>query len=68
MFFEPENAGALAEAVVSLCDDPDRCRELGENGRRHVQQFFDRSKLAGFYLELLQQTVDGPPAEAVLEP
>ena len=68
VFFEPENAGALAEAVVSLCDDPDRCRELGENGRRHVQQFFDRSKLAGFYLELLQQTVDGPPAEAVLEP
>ncbi|MDX1524256.1 MAG: glycosyltransferase, partial [Anaerolineae bacterium] len=33
-FFEPENAGSLAEAIASIIDDPDHRREIG------MQNFF----------------------------
>jgi glycosyltransferase involved in cell wall biosynthesis len=36
---QPDNPGALAEALVRLFRDPDLCRRLGSAGLREVEQF-----------------------------
>jgi glycosyltransferase involved in cell wall biosynthesis len=57
LLFEPENAGALAEAVIRLADNPELTRSLGENGRQAARERYDRRVLAAQYLELLQKSV-----------
>jgi phosphatidyl-myo-inositol dimannoside synthase len=37
LIVEPDQPEALADAILSLLDDPARGRELGENGRRRVE-------------------------------
>ncbi len=36
----PADSGSLAEAIVSLLNDPDMCRRMGENGKRQVANRF----------------------------
>lgn len=55
---EPEDPQQLAEAIRVLAKDPDRRRQMGEQGRRFVEQEFDRRKLADDYLRILD-TVTG---------
>lgn len=44
---EPENPEALAEAIVKIYELPEEKRiELGKNGRRYVEQFYDIKNLA----------------------
>ncbi len=50
---EPEDDAALAAAVQKLASDPDRRRDMGDQGRRYVADHFDRRVLAGRYRELL---------------
>lgn len=50
---EPENAQELADALIELADHPNKRKELGQNGRQHVKDYFDRRVLAQTYLELL---------------
>jgi glycosyltransferase involved in cell wall biosynthesis len=64
LFVEPENEAALAEAVRALQDDEEKRVALGANGRRHVQEYFDRRKLAGVYLDLLSELMPETPIEA----
>ena len=40
--FTPEDDEALAAAAERLAGDPEEARRLGENGRRHVLERFDR--------------------------
>lgn len=50
---EPEDAGALADAVRDLAADPQRRAEIGRRGRAYVAEHFDRSKLAARYRGIL---------------
>src|SRR5208282_6928777 len=50
---EPQNAAHLAAAIRALAGDPERCRQLAENGRRFAAREFPREKLAERYLQLL---------------
>jgi glycosyltransferase involved in cell wall biosynthesis len=50
---EPENAEALADAVVKLQADRQLSRRLGENGRRCVVQNYSRDVLATRYINIL---------------
>jgi glycosyltransferase involved in cell wall biosynthesis len=38
---EPENAGQLAQAVMRLHDDRTLAARCGQNGRRHVEAYFE---------------------------
>ncbi len=38
LIVEPNDPDALAEAILSLMNDPERARRLGENGRRRVEE------------------------------
>lgn len=62
---DPEDAAAVAGAVVQLADDPDVRRRLGERGRRFVEAEYDRRALARGYAALLAQAAGtGPTKEA----
>jgi glycosyltransferase involved in cell wall biosynthesis len=46
---EPQNAAALARCVAELADKPELCKELGQNGRGYVTEYYDRRVLAAKY-------------------
>ena len=39
---QPENAVALAESLIKLCEDPSERRRLGKFGRAYACQFLDK--------------------------
>jgi glycosyltransferase involved in cell wall biosynthesis len=51
--FEPENGDQLASSILELYNAADLCAELGSNGRRYAEEFFDRSVLAKRYERLM---------------
>jgi len=53
IYFEPENASQLAEGILTLMNSPERCKELGANGRNYVMNKFSRKKIALDFLEQL---------------
>ena len=66
VFVEPEDARGLAQAILTLRGDPDRCRRMGENGRRHVAAHYDRALIAKQFEKLLLETVEGAAPDAEL--
>ena len=50
---EPESGAQLAERLLALSKDRDLVRRLGDNGRRHVTEHFDRTRLARRYEDVL---------------
>ena len=54
----PEDAGALAHAIVELLSDPTRGREMGEAGRRRVEKKFTidamMDQITSVYADLLR--------------
>jgi glycosyltransferase involved in cell wall biosynthesis len=55
---EPEQADELAARVFELFQNPERCQQLGRNGRRYVMEHFDRIVLARKLASVLE-AVDG---------
>jgi glycosyltransferase involved in cell wall biosynthesis len=51
----PEDAQALAQAVVALADDERRCTLMGSAGRAFVAEKFDRNVLAQRMLTIVEQ-------------
>jgi glycosyltransferase involved in cell wall biosynthesis len=43
---EPGNPQALAAAIQTLADDPERARQMGRRARQHIAAHFDRPALA----------------------
>ncbi len=54
LLVEPEDAGALAQALGRLADDAELCKEMGENARRTVRQRFSINKICAAYVDLWQ--------------
>lgn len=54
------DAQALADAVRSLLDDPDRCAAMGQAGRRLAEEAFDVSSVIERHLALYRE-VPGTP-------
>ena len=57
LVIEPENAGALAEAIHQLAANRELATTLGQKGREFILQNFSRRQTAEKYLELLQTLV-----------
>ncbi|MGC4097166.1 MAG: glycosyltransferase family 4 protein [Nitrospira sp.] len=64
MCIEPEHADSLADCVLELSQNPERCHQLGQNGRRYVRERFDRIVLARTLAKMIE-TLDH---NATLEP
>lgn len=54
----PENAGALAEAVLRLSRDEALRTELGRNGRRYAEEHLSLDKCTSLYEKLLIEMMD----------
>jgi len=50
---EPENPGALADAITRLYRSPDLARSLAQNGPRYIAREFSRNRTAELYLDVL---------------
>jgi glycosyltransferase involved in cell wall biosynthesis len=55
----PEDASALVNAVTKLLDNSRLRGEMGQSGKRHVHEFFDRKVLAMRYLDVLSEVACG---------
>jgi len=54
MVVEPEDAEAIAQAIMELAEDPERRSAMGKQGRRYVEEHFDRRQQADQYQQLLE--------------
>ncbi|MGI8952902.1 MAG: glycosyltransferase family 4 protein [Chitinophagaceae bacterium] len=54
LFFEPENADDLAKNILQLFNNPDEAKLFGENGKKFVDQNFQREKIAAKFWEELK--------------
>jgi glycosyltransferase involved in cell wall biosynthesis len=52
----PGDADALAQAIGTLAENPQRGITLGRNGRRYVEAHFDRRELAAEMMALMERT------------
>ena len=57
IFAAPGDPISLANAILTLADDPQKGHEMGLNGRRYVEQHFDRADLAAELAALMEQMV-----------
>ncbi len=51
----PEDPAALRDAVERLAADPELVHELGGNGRRYVEEHFDRDVIAERFVGLMRE-------------
>ncbi|MBT8084474.1 MAG: glycosyltransferase, partial [Woeseia sp.] len=54
----PSDTDALAGAITALLDDPDRCRQFGENGKRRMRQEFAVSSMVDAHLNLYRSLIN----------
>lgn len=54
---EPEDAPAMAEAILTLLRDPVLRRRLGENGREYVSNYYNRKEIAERFERLLVESL-----------
>ncbi len=59
--FEPENADALAKAIVTLAGNTELCESMGRSGAEHVRRHFDRSTLAERYVTEMRELISHRP-------
>src|SRR5260370_42584741 len=62
---EPEDAGAVRQAVEKLAADPALVRRRGENGRAYAIRNFERKDIAERFVDLLRLVASaGAPTAA----
>ncbi len=54
VFAPPGDPTALIQAIRQLADDPQRAREMGNNGRRCVEESYDRARLSAQLAEIME--------------
>jgi glycosyltransferase involved in cell wall biosynthesis len=57
LFVEPEDARALADAILTLADDPAAVERMGRNARRVAEEKFSRDEQADRLIEVLEGVV-----------
>ncbi|MDP8975698.1 MAG: methyltransferase domain-containing protein [Actinomycetota bacterium] len=62
---EPEDVAAIAEAILELAAEPARRAAMGVQGRRYVEEHFDRRRLAAQYRTLLVELTREPEGNSV---
>lgn len=59
---EPENSGALIEAIHRLVANPDLGATLGQKGREYIVRHFSRQRTAEDYMDVLRGMISNRPA------
>ena len=59
---EPENSGALVQAINQLAENRQLGTALGQRGREYILQNFSRRSTAEKYIDILTRLVEHPPS------
>ena len=54
---EPENAKAMADALLKALENPELLKQLGENGYKNIAEKYDRDIQAENYLSILNNVL-----------
>jgi glycosyltransferase involved in cell wall biosynthesis len=54
IFFEPDNSDSLKNAIQILLSNKEKSKELGENGRKYVDEHFNRDIIAQKFFDILK--------------
>lgn len=49
------SSGAIANAIIELISNPQKCRDMGRNGRDYVKNFYDRKSIAFRLKQAIEQ-------------
>ncbi len=60
VFVEPGDTRELVKAILDLAKDPERRRQMGISGRRHILNRFSREKTARNYIVVLEALTSAP--------
>jgi glycosyltransferase involved in cell wall biosynthesis len=60
VFVEPEDAEAIAKAIITLRDDPEGRARMGQRGQEAVQKLYSLQAAASIVDETLQSEILGP--------
>jgi glycosyltransferase involved in cell wall biosynthesis len=63
----PEDPSALADAIRAVSADPDRAREMGQNGRRYVEAHLSREAFVDRLEQILAVATDEEPEHSRVE-
>jgi len=55
LYFEPENATQLSEAILTLYNNRALANTLGANGKQYVYKNFSRRNIAAHFWQQIQQ-------------
>ena len=55
--FEPENAGALVEALLKFYKDRNLLRETGMNAEKNIAAVHNRDKQAEEYIRVIEEKI-----------
>lgn len=58
IYTKPGDPAALAQAIAYMADHPEERTRMGENGRRYIENFFDRPLLANKLALLITKVVN----------
>ncbi|MBM3137736.1 MAG: glycosyltransferase family 4 protein, partial [Chloroflexi bacterium] len=57
IFCTPGDPQAITEAIIFLYNNQNRSRKMGLNGRKYLEEHFDREKIAGDLADLMEEMV-----------
>ncbi len=60
----PGDPAALAGALRELASNPEKARAMGRRGREYVESHFDRARLAGEMVRIVEEIVPGSVGDA----
>ena len=57
IFVAPGDPDALANAIQQLSSDPGLCKNMGYQGRKYIEQNFDRQLLADKLITIMEDLI-----------
>ena len=60
----PNDPGAMANAIDSMMDDPERAKKMGEDGQAHYMETFVPERHIGKLMDLFQTLTERSSAHA----
>ncbi|AKG24002.1 glycosyltransferase [Calothrix sp. 336/3] len=55
-----KDTSAIADRLMYLIQHPEKCQEMGKNGRKHVEKYFEIEKLNDELVRIYQQLINQP--------
>ncbi len=55
IFIQPGDSAGLAQAILTLANQPERGKGMGSNGRKYIEKFYSRAQTAEKFMRLAEE-------------